>query len=302
MRSIYYGALAAASVAIMWGFSFVAARMVLQTVTPVILATVRFAVSSLIFLPVIIVEFLRGNAPKLRNLPELGCLGFMSVSLYFVFQYIGINYAGAGISAVLVVGLVPILTGLTSGVLNRERYSGRQVFGVLLGVFGVALITLPRLILGRIDWLFYVGVICLVLDGMCWATYSTLSRKLMKETGKPLLTASYVIVLGTLFLIPMSISSDWSAVKYLRIEQWASVLFLAVGCGCVGYFLWNYSLSTMEAMKVVVWVYLEPLIAFIGEVLIFGTVPTATTILGGTGIIVGALLTTWPDDRKRNKI
>lgn len=115
----------------------------------------------------------------------------------------------------------------------------------------------------------------------------------MKSTSKPLLTASYVTVLGTIILIPMSATSEWNAVKYLQGEQWLSVFYLAIGCSCAGYFLWNFSLSTMEAVRVAVWQYLEPLVAFVGEALIFGTVPTATTMVGGTAIIAGALFTNW---------
>jgi drug/metabolite transporter (DMT)-like permease len=63
---------------------------------------------------------------------------------------------------------------------------------------------------------------------------------------------------------------------------------------CAAYFLWNLSLSKMEAVRVTVWQYLEPLVAFVGVVVIFGTIPTATTIAGGGAIIAGALLTTWP--------
>ena len=277
----------------MWGFSFVAARAVLSTLSPLILATIRFCISSLIFAPVIVIGYYRGDSPQRRTLIELTFLGFLSISIYFPLQYIGVQYAGAGVSALLVVGLIPILTGMSSAVLLRERYGVQQVFGTVLGLGGVALIVAPGLFLEKIDWLFYVGVLCLMTNAICWALYSTLSRRLMKSTSKPLLTASYVTILGTLILIPMSVTSEWNAVKYLQGEQWLSIFYLVIGCTCAGYFLWNFSLSTMEAVRVAVWQYLEPLVAFVGEALIFGTVPTATTMVGGTAIVMGALLTNW---------
>ena len=93
----------------------------------------------------------------------------------------------------------------------------------------------------------------------------------------------------------MSVSSDWGSLKYLQPQQWLSILYLAIGCSCMGYFLWNYSLSKMDAIKVTVWVYLEPVVAFVGEALIFATIPTVTTLLGGVAIIAGALLTNWSE-------
>jgi drug/metabolite transporter (DMT)-like permease len=294
VRSARFGTISAVLVSVMWGFSFVAGQVALSTLSPTILATVRFGIASLIFAPVIVIEYYRGHRPDRHHLARLAFLGFISISIYFVLQYIGVDYAGAGISALLAVGLTPILTGMMSALLLRERYGVQRVSGTLLGFSGVALVIIPGLFVKKVDWYFYLGVVCLILNGACWALYSTLSRRLMKGTGKPLLTASYVTVLGTLLLIPMSATSDWDAIQYLQPQQWLSILYLALGCSCAAYFLWNYSLSTMEAVKVTAWQYLEPLVAFFGEVVIFKTVPTVTTVVGGVAIIAGALITNWP--------
>lgn len=294
MRPAVLGTFFAVLVSVMWGFSFVAAQVVLSILSPVILAVLRFGIASLVFSPVIAVEFYRGNNPDSRQLMELAFLGFISISVYFVLQYTGVDYAGAGISALLAVGLVPVITGIASALLLHEGYGIREVSGTLLGFTGVALTILPGLFVKKIDWYFYVGVVCLMLNAACWALYSTLSRRLMRHTGRPLLTASYVTLLGTLLLIPMSATSNWGAVRYLEIEHWLGILYLALGCSCAAYFLWNFALSTMEAVRVTVWQYLEPLVAFIGAAVVFSTVPTATTIAGGGAIIAGALLTTWP--------
>jgi len=109
-----WGALAAFSVSVIWGLSFVAARVVLATLTPVLLETVRFIIASLVFSPVIIRELSRGNRPSVADLRELALLGFLSISIYFWLQYTGVQYAGAGVSALLVVGFIPILMGQAS--------------------------------------------------------------------------------------------------------------------------------------------------------------------------------------------
>ena len=62
-------------------------------------------------------------------------------------------------------------------------------------------------------------------------------------------------------------------------------------CSSGGYLLWNYALSKLEAVKASVWLYLEPVAAFIGSFALFGQVPAPLTLLGGGAILVGALLT-----------
>lgn len=286
-----YGTAAAITVSIIWGLSFVAASMVLTTLSPVILATVRFVIAAAIYSPVIVWEYRRGNRPSLADLRELALFGFLSISIYFWLQYTGVQYAGAGVSAVLVTGLIPVLTGLAGAVLLKERFNLRRGLGIALGLTGVALIALPKLIFGNIDWLFLVGVACLLGNAVCWSMYSTLSRRLMKRIGKPLMVTAYTTLWGMLFLLPMSLTSDWGALSALTTSQWVSIFYLAVICSTGGYFLWNYALSKTEAVKASVWLYLEPVAAFIGSFALFGVVPTPLTMLGGAAILIGALLT-----------
>lgn len=288
-----YGTAAAFSVAVIWGLSFVAASVVLTTLSPVILATVRFIIASMIYAPVIVWEYRRGNKPDTSDLKELAVFGFLSISIYFWLQYTGVQYAGAGVSAVLVTGLIPVLTGFAGAFLLREKFNIRRGIGIILGLTGVALIALPKLLVSSIDWLFLLGVACLLGNAVCWSMYSTLSRRLMKRIGHPLMVTAYTTLWGMLFLLPLSLTSDWGSVYALTTNQWLSILYLAIICSSGGYLLWNYALSRTEAVKASVWLYLEPVSAFIGSFVLFGLVPLPLTIIGGAGILAGALLTSF---------
>lgn len=285
------GTIAAVTVAIIWGLSFVAARLALTTLTPLLLATLRFGIASLVFLPVIIEDLRHGATRTTRSLAELALLGLLSITMYFWLQYTGVKYAGAGVSALLVVGLIPILTGIASASLLKEKFGVRRVFGTVLGLTGIALITLPKLFLGEVDMLFYLGVLSLLADAILFALYSTLSRRLMTRARKPLVVTAYTTVMGTLALIPISLAENWSLTSSLQAGQWVSVLYLALVCSCAGYALWNFALSRLDAVKAAVWLYLEPVAAFVGEALLWGIVPTPTTLVGGGAVILGSLLT-----------
>ena len=107
VQSINRGTLAALFVATVWGLSFVAASMVLETLTPVLLATLRFIIASLIFSPILIRSLQQENKPSRKDLKDMALLGFLSISIYFWLQYTGIQYAGPGVSAIIVVGFIP---------------------------------------------------------------------------------------------------------------------------------------------------------------------------------------------------
>jgi drug/metabolite transporter (DMT)-like permease len=285
-----YGVIAAISVAIIWGFSFVAARMVLTTLSPIILATIRFIIASAIYSPIIIWEYRRGNKPSMEDLKELAIFGFLSISIYFWLQYTGVQYAGAGVSAILVVGFIPVFTGIAGAILLREKFNIKKILGIGFGLSGVALIALPKLFVNDINWWFLIGVACLLGNAVCWSIYSTLSRRLMKRIGRPLMVTAYTTIWGMIFLLPLSLTSDWGSVSTLSAQQWGSIIYLAVICSSGGYFLWNYALSRTEAVKASIWLYLEPVAAFIGEFVFFGIIPVPLTLVGSAGIIVGAVL------------
>lgn len=290
-REINRGTLAALFVATVWGLSFVAASMALETLTPVLLATTRFILATILFSPILIKSILQGKIPAGNDLRDMALLGFLSISIYFWLQYTGVQYAGPGVSAIIVVGFIPILTGIASSMILKEPFDQRRILDIGLGFIGVALITLPNLVLGSVNTRFFIGVACLLGNAVCFSLYSTLSRKLLKKYDEPAIITSYVTLFGTLALIPMSLTSNWGRLLEINQSQWIAVLFLASVCSGLAYFLWNYALSKIDSVQAAVWLYLEPVAAFVGVFVLYGSVPSLLTVAGGVLVLLGAALT-----------
>jgi len=229
--------------------------------------------------------------PSRRDLREMAFLGLISISIYFWLRYTGVKFAGAGVSALITVGFIPILTGLASSILLNELFERRRVVGVATGFTGIAFIVLPNLMIGTVESRFYLGVLCLFGNAVCFAVYSTLSKRLLGKYPEPVLVTSYVMFFGSLALLPMSMLSDWSSIHSLEMIQWVSIFYLALVCSGLAYYLWNYALSKIDAVQAATWLYLEPVVAFLGSFILEGAVPDALTIIGGVLVIVGALLT-----------
>jgi len=98
LQDAHYGTLSAIVVNVIWGLSFVAARIALSTLTPVLLAMIRFSIASILFAPIIIKNLRHRYIPTLRDASEFALLGFLSISVYFPLQYTGVKYTGAGIA------------------------------------------------------------------------------------------------------------------------------------------------------------------------------------------------------------
>lgn len=111
---------------------------------------------------------------------------------------------------------------------------------------------------------------------------------------KPHLLVAYVTLLGTIMLIPPSFTSNWNSIRLLGLWDWLSILYLSIICSGGGYFLWSFALSRIEAVRAAIWLYIEPVAAFVGEALLLGVPPRLVTIVGEILVLLGA----WLADRR----
>src|SRR5207302_1898629 len=128
---------------IAWGTSFVAARTLLHvegagqaSLSPVVLAALRFGIASLFFIFPLAKAILRRQV-SLRKLLLMACLGQIAFSLYFWLQYTGVQNTNASISSILVVGLIPVVTAFLSQFFGEKPLSPATFSALLLGFLGV---------------------------------------------------------------------------------------------------------------------------------------------------------------------
>ncbi|MHB1005672.1 MAG: DMT family transporter [Chloroflexota bacterium] len=295
-RGIVYAMLFFTVVA--WGGSFVAARMVLSPadprgahLSPTLLATVRFALASTIFLPLLLRERRPGRPLRVSDLPLFLFLGQLSISIYFWLQYTGVQLTNSGLSAVLVVGLIPLATLLVSGIALREPIGRQRALALALGALGVVVVVSQKDLGLALESGFLFGALCLIANAACFAVYSTLVRGIRARYSS-LTTTAGMTLSGTLGLVLLSATSeDWRTLGGLSVPQWLAIVFLAVVCSVIAYYFYNFALARMEASKTAVWLYLEPPVAMVLGAVLLGETVASQTVVGGL-IIMGSLYLT----------
>ncbi len=286
----YAGLLGAVGV---WGGSFVAARAILAgdgtTLTPVMLAALRFSLASAILLPLALVELRRRGGFAMRDLPAMFVLGQLGFSIYFWLQYTGVQLTSAGISAILVVGLIPSATSVIAHFSLGERFTLNKALGLALGAAGVTAVALQRDVRVSAESGFLLGVLCLIANAACFAVYSASMRRLRIRYSSLILTG-LITAWGTLGLLVMAaFDRSWGSIGALSADQWSAVAFLVVACSVAGYFAYNHALARLEASKAVTWLYLEPVVAVAFGALLLAESVTVPTIVGGL-LIAGSVV------------
>jgi drug/metabolite transporter (DMT)-like permease len=101
-----------------------------------------------------------------------------------------------------------------------------------------------------------------------------------------------MMISGTLGLVLLSaLTEDWGTVRALSGSQWIAIAYLAGACSVLGYLFYNFALSKLEASKVAVWLYVEPVLAVMLGAAMLGEVVAVQTIVGGAIIIAGLYIT-----------
>ncbi len=279
---------------IAWGGSFVAARLLLQSgiagrvaLSPVVLAALRFGIASLFFVVPLVMAVIRRQI-SWRDLWRMALLGQVAFSIYFWLQYTGVQKTNASISSILVVGLIPVATAFLAQFMGEEHLSLARFATLLLGFLGVTIIVLQKPIRVTLESGFLFGALCLVANAFAFAVYSNLSKRWMRDVS-PLVMTGGTMMSGTIGLLLFSlidpVSSRWGDVLRLDTVQWVALLFLALVCSVIAYFVYNFALTRVAASRAAVYIYFEPVVTVLFGITLLGEGLSWQTLLGA--VVIG---------------
>ena len=283
---------------IFWGSSFVVVKaLLLQGLTPIAIATFRFLVAGALFLVALVVMKVRRPLSVVlferKDILVFVGLSLAGVTFFFIVQYVGIELAGASVAAILVCFLSPILIALLSMRIFNEALKRKQFLGLAVaGIGTLVVITGGTMDLRSSDPTFLLGSLILLLTPILWASY-TLGGKRLIEKYSPFLVVAYVSIIGGLFLVPFSLAENsLNGILTLNLQAWGAILYLAVTCSFVGYFIWFYVMSKVKAAVASSFLFAEPLVTVLFATAFIGENITPLILAGGLLIFTGVLLIT----------
>jgi drug/metabolite transporter (DMT)-like permease len=284
-----------------FGLSFVGTKVALRGFNPLLLATARFTAAGLILY--LVWRLRRGSERLTRaDYKRLALLGFVSLTIYFCFETIGISRTTASAASILI-GTVPIFVSVLSALLLKERNSTGQWTGVLVSFVGVVgLVVLG----GGVDGGSLFGNLLVLGAALCASVYEIMARRLFVGTpagagaevlpapatadcapaaapsavpaasppGPPALRSVLAItafqnLFGALFMAPLAaIEAALFGVKRPTAGAGLGLGYLIVFCSVLAYLLLNFGLSHVQASKASTFTNLTPIVAVAGAFLL----------------------------------
>jgi drug/metabolite transporter (DMT)-like permease len=275
-----------------WGSSFVVVKVTLKEgLTPIAIATFRFLVAGALFVVVLLADKAmnrsRGLLIAKKDVPVFLLLALSGVTFFFIAQYTGIELAGASVAAILVTLLSPILITVFSARLFMERLARRQIFGIGVAAVGAFVVIAGGTLSFENNANFLFGCVILLATPVLWTVYSLVGKRVM-ERYDAFLVVSYVNALGGLCLVPFSLAEgSFGQLLSMGVYEWSAILFLAVTCSVVGYFIWFYVLKHAGAAVTSSFLFAEPVVTVLFAVQFAGEQLNLPILGGGVLIFLG---------------
>lgn len=290
LRGAIYGLTAAA----IWGGLYVVSDIVLQTIPPFTLLTIRL----LMGIAVLAVLLWRSGSP----LPErsetirLLMVGFLGFGVSVGAQFVGTDKSTA-VNGALVTSASPAFILVFAWLLLHERLTPQRILAVMLATLGVVVIIDPSKADFSSDT--FIGDIVLALAAVTWGLYSVLVRKL--SVRHDTLVITLLAFLGGMFLtIPaMVLELPNRPIGEIDGGTILGVLYLGIISTAVAMWLWNRAFALVDASVASLFFFAQPVVGALLSVIVQGQVITPNLWAGGLMIAAGLLLAIYPARRMR---
>jgi drug/metabolite transporter (DMT)-like permease len=273
-----------------WGLSFVAIKIVLTELSPIMYMFIRFSLASAVFLVILLIK----GFPCLDRAThiKLFLTGLFEPGLYFYFETTGLTLTSAS-KASIILATVPLLVMVLARIFLHEPIGRNSIFAIFLSVLGIFL-----LVIGESGWLELnnstIGDLLILMAALSAALYMVLARSLGNKLSSLVIT-SFQMFYGTIMFLPVFLfkfsATNWNTVSLNSI---IALIFLALVCTVGGYSLYNYALTQIPASRASVFLNGVPVITTISAAWILGEHLAFWQLLGGLVVLLAVVFATIP--------
>ncbi len=270
---------------LIWGTTWVAIKIGLRSIPPVLGASLRFLLASLFLLGLI--EFRKIQFARDKTFWNLGILmGLSSFGIPLALVYWGTQYIPTGLASILF-ATHPFAVALCSYfLLTNERLTRPKLAGILLGFIGIYVIFASEFSFQ--SNLAIEGMIAIILSSALQA----FTLVTIKKYGGPYNTMSlnYVgMVIGGVLLAVMSYFVENHEGLVFNNEAILSLVYLAVFGSVVTFVTYFWLLKHVEVVLLSLTAFVTPIIAVIAGVVVFNESLT-TQMLGGSALVLVGII------------
>ena len=282
-----------------WGLTYLAIRVGVEHLPPLMLAGIRYVVAGALLYPVALRAGVtrRGSAPgetkPVRVKPGVKAwLAGAVVGILLLFAgnggvSVGETTLPSGIAAVLV-ATVPLWMTVFAWPLQHQRISVRATAGLAVGLGGVAILAGSGMAAGRVS-----GVLIVLGASAVWGFGSVLSHRLALPDNAMLAAAIEMLAGGVVLLAVAAGSGQFSRIHWSSVpaSSWIALAYLIGPGSILAFTAYGYALSHLPVTTVSTYAYVNPVVAVLAGIAFLGEQFTVREGLGAALVLISVIIT-----------
>ena len=283
--------LAFAIIYFVWGSTYLAIRVGVREVPPLLLAAMRFLVAGLVLYGWMVAQGERSPNPR-----QWASVSLLAV-LIFVIDYGLVFWAEqqvpSGLAAVMM-ATIPVFMALSEIIfLRTQRLTVRLALALLIGIGGVAVLMSRTLNLGGapVD---RVGAVALIIASISWSVASVLTRKLQLPPSKVMSSGAQMLAGGIFLALAAAALGEFHNFHPSSVSRgaWLSLLYLIVAGSIIGFTAYVWLIHHESPTKVGTYAYVNPVVAVLVGYFLGGEGLGVRTILGTLLVLISVVVIT----------
>jgi drug/metabolite transporter (DMT)-like permease len=266
-----------------WGSTYFAIKVVVDTLPPLVSAGSRFLTAATLLAAILA---LRGANLRITSRELLGCAAAGLLLLTFGVGVVHVAETRIDSSvAAMIAGTVPLQVILMR-MATRDRPLRATRLSTLAGLVGLGLVVAPGLGAGSTA----VGLAVMIGASISWSTGSFLSGRLGLPRDPFVATVYEMAAGGLALLVGSTIVGEWGELssEAFALDSVAAWAYLVVAGSLVGFTAYAWLLRVAPISLVVTHQYVNPLVAIALGMLLLDERPSPWTLAGAL-LVVGAV-------------
>lgn len=274
-----------------WGSTFLAIRVGVREVPPLVFAGMRFFAAG-----IVLYGWMRAKGTPSPTPQEWMSLSSIAL-LIFVVDYGLLFWAEqrvpSGIAAVML-ATIPAFMALSEIVfLRTQKLTVRLAFALLVGIGGVVVLISRSVSFGDapVDT---SGAIALVVAAVSWSIAAVLSRKLRLPESKVMSSGAQMMSGGFMLIVAAGLFGEFRGFQFNAVSGrvWLALAYLIVAGSIIGFTAYVWLIHHESPTRVGTYAYVNPVVAVLIGYFLGGEALGARTVVGTLFVLVSVIVIT----------
>ena len=279
---------------LVWGSTYLAIRVGVGHLPPLLFAGTRYVIAGVLLYPVALraTANSRGSAPGRTKPGARAWFAGAIVGILLLFAgnggvTIGETTLPSGFAAVLV-ATVPLWMIVFAWPVQHQRVTFRSAVALAVGLGGVIILVGGGTAAGRIS-----GVVIVLGAAAAWGFGSVLSHRLAVPSHAMLAAAIEMLAGGVVLLAVAAGSGEFSRIQWSSVPatSWIALAYLIGPGSILAFTAYGYALSHLPVTTVSTYAYVNPVVAVLAGIMFLGEQFTWREGLGAALVLASVIIT-----------